>query len=366
MSSRLAGILFLTSALSFNVACEEKAAPPAPPPAKVAEAPVAPPPPAAAQAFVPSSAGPTDPECAGPMDPGTPTQLTLNGKHATLNGYRLIVPVDAQKPVVVGVLANLDEASPENLKAIGDYLAFFKAKGASAIVVDGDSGDTTEAIQGVLRPLAKSGLPVLVNIGNREKKANFGAALATISKESPNVFNLSKVREVDLGNVTFLSLPGYHDARYLIGGKEGCLYHTGDLDRLKQAAAQAKGSVVLLSHGPPLGAGAGAIDRVQSPPGNVGDPNLNQLLRDGHISFGVFANIIEAGGMATTLDGERKIPPDTYEATLYLNAGAADTTPWSMNDGTQGRGMAETLAFQDGKAAYSIYRELAAAAPAKH
>jgi len=231
-------------------------------------------------------------------------------------------------------------------------------------VVNGDSGDTTEAIEGVLRPLAKFGVPVLVNIGNREKKANFAEAMAAVSKESPNVFNLSRVREVDLGPVVLLSLPGYHDPRYLIGGKEGCLYHTGDLDRLKQAAAQAKGPVVLVSHGPPLGAGPGAIDRVQSPPGNVGDPNLNQLLKDGNIQFGVFANIIEAGGIATTLNGERQIAPETYEPVLYLNAGAGDTTPWSMNDGTQGRGMAETLSFQDGKAAYALYRE--PPAPPKH
>jgi hypothetical protein len=296
--------------------------------------------------------------------PTAPTQITLNGNPASLKGSRLTVPMDPQKPVVVGVLANLDEASPENLKAIADYLAFFKSKNVTAIVVDGDSGDSAEAIAGVLRPLAKSGLPVLVNIGNREKKGDFVAALATVSKESPNVFSLSRVREVDLGQVILLSLPGYHDARYLIGGKEGCLYHTGDLDSLKLAASQSKGTVVLVSHGPPLGAGPGAIDRVQSPPGNVGDPNLNQLLKDGHIQFGIFANIIEAGGMATTLNGESKIPPDTYAPVLYLNAGAGDTTPWSMNDGTQGRGMAEALAFQDGKASYSIFRE--PAAPPKH
>jgi len=118
MARRLAGILFLTSALASSLACEQKSAPSAPAPAKMAAAPVAPPPPAAAQTFVPSSAGTTDAECAAPMDPGTPTQVMLNGKPATLNGYRLTIPTEAQKPVVVGVLANLDEASPENLRAI--------------------------------------------------------------------------------------------------------------------------------------------------------------------------------------------------------------------------------------------------------
>jgi hypothetical protein len=357
MLSRLAGILFVTAALSLSVACE-KPAPPPPAAPKAVAPPVAPPPPAAAPAFLPSISGATDPDCVGPLDPSIPTKLTLGGKPAMLNGYRLTLTVDPEKPVVLGVLANLDEPSPENLKAIADYLGFFKSRGAVAILVNGDSGDTAEAIQGVLKPLAKSGLPVLVNIGNREKKANFLEALTAVRKEFPNVFSLTKVRQVDFGgNAVLLSLPGYHDPRYLIAGKDGCLYHTEDLAKLKELASGIKLPLVLVAHVPPLGAGPGAIDRVQSPPGNVGDPNLNQFLRDAHVPFGIFANIIEAGGMATTLNGERKIAPDTFETELYLNTGAADTTPWSMNDGTKARGMAEVMIFQNTKAAYTVLRE---------
>jgi hypothetical protein len=341
--------------LSFASACEEKpVAPPAPVKAPEVAAPAAP---AAPQAFVPSQSGKSDPECVGSLDFAPPENVKVGSHTWTLNGYRLTLDVPAGTPVNLGILANLDEPSPENLKAIEAYLAFFKEKGVQAIAIDGDSGDNTEAIQGALTPIAKSGLPVLVQIGNREPKGAFLDAIEALRKTYPNVFNLSRVRETDIGDLKVLSLPGYHDQRYLLAGADGCLYHTDDLKALKAIATKLTGPVVLLSHGPPHGEGAHAIDRVQNPPGNVGDPNLSQFLTDAHIPFGVFANIIEAGGTATNLHGDKTIAPDSWESELYLNPGAADTASWSMNDGSQAKGIAAVLSFKGGKAAYSLLRQ---------
>ncbi len=291
--------------LSFASACEKPAPPPAPVKPPVAAAPAAPS--AAAQAFTPSLPGKSDPECVGALDFAPPETIKVGSHTWTLNGYRLSLDVAAGAQVNLGVLANLDEASPENLKALDAYLAFFKEKGVQAIVVDGDSGDNTEAIQGALTPLAKSGLPVLVQIGNREPKGAFLDAVEALHKQYPNVFNASRVREADVGDVKVLTLPGYHDQRYLLAGADGCLYHTDDLKALKALASKLAGPVVLLSHGPPHAEGARALDRVQNPPGNVGDPNLTQFLADAHIPFGIFANIIEAGGTATNLHGDKTI-----------------------------------------------------------
>jgi hypothetical protein len=342
--------LFLASA------CDEKpVAPPAPvtpPPAAAPAAPAA----AAAQAFVPSQSGKSDPECVGSLDFAPPETVKVGTHSWTLNGYRLTLDVAAGAQVNLGVVANLDEASPENLKALETYLAFFKEKGVQAIVVDGDSGDNTEAIQGALTPLAKSGLPVLVQIGNREPKGAFLDAVEALRKTYPNVFNASRVREADVGDVKVLTLPGYHDQRYMLAGADGCMYHTDDLKALKAVASKLSGPVVLLSHGPPHGEGARALDRVQNPPGNVGDPNLSQFLTDAHIPYGIFANIIEAGGTATNLHGDKTIAPDSWETELYLNPGAADTVSWSMNDGSQAKGIAAVLSFKGGKAAYSLLR----------
>ncbi|MHB1843203.1 MAG: hypothetical protein ACYCWW_00030 [Deltaproteobacteria bacterium] len=347
----------LVALCALGVACQkgsEAAAPkpataPAPPAASAAPTPSGPP------TFVASTHGRSDPECVGGLDFSVPESITFGTHSATLNGYRLTLDVPDHAPVTLGVLANLNEPSPANLQAIDSYLEFFKKKGAQAILVDGDSGDNAEAIEGVLRPIAKSGLPVLVLIGNREPKGGFLDAIEAVRKEFPNVFNLSRARQVDLGSVALLSLPGYHDPRYLIAGADGCLYHTDDLQALGKLASQVKRTIVLASHGPPHGDGAHAIDRVQNPPGNVGDPNLTSFLAQNQIAFGVFANIIEAGGVATNLHGDRVVPPGTPSSELYLNPGAADTVPWTMNDGKTAHGMAATLTIQDGKASYALF-----------
>ncbi len=339
------------------VACQKS--PPAPPPA--------PAPPAAKPAAPPdvtaSIAGTSDPECVGPLTSAPPQTLSAGGRSWTIAGYKLVLDVPAGAPVTVGVVANADEASPENLAALGAYEAFFKANGAQVIVVDGDSGDTAAAIQGVLGSLAKGGVPVLAQIGNREPKGAFLAGVAAAAKEFPNVFNASRIREVDVGDVKLLTLPGYHDPRYLLAGKDGCLYHRDDVQALATLAKGLTGSLVLVSHGPPKGEGPAALDRVESPAANVGDPNLTTLLASAHIRFGIFANIIEAGGKATDLHGDKTIPPGTWASELYLNPGAGDTVSWAMNDGSHAKGMAAVLSFKGGQASHQILR-LGGAAPA--
>ncbi|HUB09298.1 MAG TPA: hypothetical protein VMB50_20000 [Myxococcales bacterium] len=347
-----------TFLLALAAASCQKPAAPAPTPTPTPERPAAAAaaPPAGPQTFAPSMPGKSDPECVGSLDFAPPETITSGGHTWKQDGYRLTLDVAPGTPVTLGVVANLNEPSPENLKAAEAYLAYFHEKGVQAIVVDGDSGENAEAIEGTLTPFAKAGLPLLVDIGNRESKGGFLDAIEALRKQFPNVFNLSKAREVDVGDVKILSLPGYHDPRYLLAGADGCLYHTDDLRALKTLATSLKGPIVLVSHGPPHGDGPHALDRVQSPPGNVGDPNLTTFLAESRIPFGIFANIIEAGGTATSLHGDRTIAPGTWSDELYLNPGAADTVPWSMNDGTQARGLVATLSFKGGKAAYDLYR----------
>ena len=180
--------------------------------------------------------------------------------------------------------------------------------------------------------------------------------MTALHKEFPNLINLNKVREVDFGGLTLLSLPGYHDPKYLIAGQDGCQYHSDDLAALKKVAAGIKGPILLAAHGVPHQEGVLGLDRTAAPAVNAGDPNLTQLLADAHIGFGVFANIIEAGGKATNLKGDQVVPAGTMADTFYLNPGAADVTPWAMNDGSSARGQVALLQFHDGKGSYIMIK----------
>lgn len=307
--------------------------------------------------FATAQPGKSDPECEGPFQYAAEEKLTLNGKPATLNGYRLTLgTAPAGGPLAIGVVASLNDPSPANVRAFEGYIAAFKAKGAQAILIDGDSGDAEPAIEASLKTFAKSGLPVLALIGNREPKGAFLDAVAAVHKEFPNLINLNTVREVDFGGITLLSLPGYHDPKFLIAGQDGCVYHSEDLAALKKVAADLKTPILLVAHGQPHQEGSRALDRTAAPSVNAGDPALARLLVDAHIAFGVFANIIEAGGHAVSRNGDQAIPAGTFVDALYLNPGAGDTTPWAMNDGTSAKGLAAILEFKDGKGSYTVIK----------
>ena len=69
--------------------------------------------------------------------------------------------------------------------------------------------------------------------------------------------------------------------------------------------------------------------------------------------FGLFGNIQEAGGHATTLAG-KKLPEGAFHDSLYLNPGPADHVPWSMLDGTSSFGMAGLLSIKGSCVVFKI------------
>jgi Icc-related predicted phosphoesterase len=313
--------------------------------------------PAAPRVQAPPAAvsGKTQPDCVGPFTAqGESTELTIEGRTFKRTGATLTVTnPDADHQVVLGVLANFKEVTAENLINLKKYFAFFTAEKAEAILVDGDSGDTSEEIKASLEAIAQTKLPVLVIPGNREPRADFQKAVAEVNQRHPNVLNLTQIRLVNFDDASIVSLPGYYDRRYLTPGAAGCQYFKEDVDGLTPILAAATYPVVLLSHAEPHGTTPDAIDAF--PEGNAGDNALTLFLQAHPVPFGVFANMHEAGGRATDL-ASAVIRPGEAREKLYLNPGAADATPWPLNDGTRSYGMAATLTIDEGKGSYRVYR----------
>jgi Icc-related predicted phosphoesterase len=294
-------------------------------------------------------------ECAAPIEPAAASQVQIANRRATLAGFKL--SFEGPSPggqIVFAALGPINEDSASNIAALKKYLKFFADQKADAILVSGDVGETPSAIAHVLKVLASSKLPVLVVAGNRECRADFAEGVAEAQREFKNVVNLNQVREVEFAEATVISLPGYHDPNF-INCATGCRYYASTIDEVVQMANRAKSPAVLVSHGPPRGEGSQALDYAISG-GNVGDEQLSRAIRLAKIRFGVFSNIKEAGARATDLAGTTVMPPETPAASLYLNPGPADTTPWDMNDGSKSTGMAAVLAIKDGQASWRAFR----------
>jgi len=339
-------------------------------------------------------------DCVGRlMRSAKPRTISFADRKFRLDGYLLTaLDKDPDNQIVLGVLSDTKENTEDNRKNLARIMEFFKKEKVEAIIHLGDVASTVpmpeeieipetdekgnpltdiqkerqrrrminkarresmaqslEDIVQMVSILADSDLPVLVIIGNRECKTTFNSAMATLSEDYPNVFNLNFIRRIDLDDVDILSMPGYHDPEYVHCAWDKCLYYESDTLSLIDLAKEATDPAMVVSHGPPRQRDRNGID-VVSEGANVGNPALADAIRKAGIPLGAFGNIQEAGGKATDLTGSNIIAQDTFVNALYLNPGPADSMTWSMNDGTESRGMAAVVRVVGDKAAYKIYR----------
>ena len=261
----------------------------------------------------------------------------------------------ARGSLTLGVLAGLKDASDENVAVLKQLVAELKRRGAEALVVDGDLGDQPEHQELLLGALAQSGLPVLAAAGNREVRTDLDEAEEALRKKGVVLHDLARTRVVDLGDALVVGLPGAFERKQL--RTDGtCAYTPRDLEALQLWLTRLPAGappVVLVAAVPPRGQDAHALDHSDGQ--NLGDPRLAALVQSRRAMAGIFAQVWEAGGRAVDLAG-RPIAPGTLSDYLFLNPGAADHTPWPMDDGTTSNGQAALLTIQGKKASYEVVR----------
>lgn len=342
---RLAPVLLASLVLT---ACPEKKVEPVKPPEPVK--PVPPP------ALPPEPEERAPKECAAPLEPGPESPVTIAGRAAKVSGYKLTFSEPAKDgKLTLGVLGPINEDSGQNMFVMKKYLKFFQDEGVSAIVVTGDSGEIADGIARVLTALADAKVPVLVLAGNRECRAEYTDGVNQAKKDTAVIANMNELRMVEFPEATLISLPGYHDPNY-INCKFGCQYYKSTLDEVVKLGKEAKTPAVLVSHGPPRGTSKLALDAA-TPGENVGDPEVNRVIQQGNIPFGLFSNIKEAGGRgASDAAGTALVAEKSSSKTLYFAAGPADTVPWEMNDGNKNMGMASIFTVKGGEASFKNLR----------
>ena len=273
--------------------------------------------------------------------------------------------------LVLGVLAGLKDASDDNLT----HLKEPRRRAAQAARRGGaDRGRRPRRQQRIARgaalgALAADGLPlpILVVAGNREVRTDLDAAVASLRKRGTQLIDLSHTRIVDLGDVLIVGLAGVFDRR-LLRADGACLYAQSDIDALAafldRSAAMTAPPALMVAAVPPHGEGPQAIDATDGQ-NVVGEmrfiPRCSPRRARGSGSSGRCGKRAAARSINRTrsVDAPGAASPVTQ---LYVNPGAADRTPWPMNDGSTSHGLAALVTIRGRQASYESIREPAAPA----
>ncbi len=271
----------------------------------------------------------------------TPVEMEMAGRKFIFDGKSMkLQGADPDGVVTIGTLGAIKDFSKETRAALDFFLDKFKKENVDVIILDGDIAATEFEITQVVLYCAKSGLPVLALIGNTEGRTAFNRALLNAAKVSPNAINFDLIRRVDLGGAVLVSLPGYLDKKF-VHQSGGCSYKPKEVQDLSKYITDTKTPVVVVSHGPPAGKDKNALDTAVEA-GNVGDARLAGFLLDHKIPFGIFCHILEAGGRALDMKGN-KVKTKEWIPNIYMNVGSANPLPWQLNSGKLSCGMASVL-----------------------
>lgn len=256
----------------------------------------------------------------------------------------------AQSEIVkLCAVGDTKEALPETLSVLKQFSKSCAAEGAEVIVVLGGLDATFEGIRDVLKALAEGGIPLFALPGDRESRKGFEAAIEHAGKL---VIDGIKYRAmIPKWGPTLVGIPGYYRFHHLLAQDQGCSYNRADLDRVAVFVKSLPLPRVLLSHGPPMGQNAFAVDRAFGNV-NIGDPLLAGFMKQGKFNFGLFSHIHEAAGHATTLDG-KPVQPMEWTDSLLLNIGSADTV---LHDDLAQRWSKGTAAFVEFKSKQARFR----------
>lgn len=296
-------------------------------------------------------------DCVGPAgEMSAPLDIEAGGHRYRLHGHRLEqLDKDKDKVLKIGVISATKDEREATLNAIAELVERMKKDGMDVLVVNGDIAQHDINVDEKIFPaLAGAGVLTIVHAGNTESCGYFNRAATKVSEKHRNLINGNYVRQIELDDGVIYTLPGYHDRRFVHTGG-AAHYDKDDIFDLRRMIRAGPGPKILVSHGPPKMKGKRGIDEA-SGAGNVGDPQITDVIEGAKVSFGIFGHILEAGGRASDLSGNKQRKPKKWYSSLYVNAGSANPDPWTMLDDETSWGMGLLYEVKGKKARYRVYR----------
>jgi len=229
--------------------------------------------------------------CPGPLDTLVDNRtLEIGGKRYVHSGYKLeLLPSSADKDdaVKIGIVSAIKDVTPGTMKNLKETLAWFEGEKVDWIVVNGDIARGEFDLEEIIDVIVATQLPILINLGNLDSKGSWARVYKHREEENPHLVNGVWIRQIVADDVEFWVVAGYHDPRF-VHQDGGCKYKKDDVDVFrKKIKPSGDRPVVMVVHGPPQGEGKHALDLIHDQK-NVGDPNLNRVIRRMGVKFGIF------------------------------------------------------------------------------
>jgi hypothetical protein len=266
----------------------------------------------------------------------------IDGLHMRRLDGNVTLPLQV---AVMGAIKDAEFKTRENLTRAKEQL---RKAGGGIVIINGDvaENDALTASMKMVSEVFDREL-VLVHAGNSEWVSGFNDAYLDAAKNHPNLINMNWVRDLDLGGLHIISLPGWSVRQFVRTG--GCHYDADDVavvEKLARAARSQGCSVMITAHGPPRGQNRKSLDATFDF-GNVGDEALAALLQqqvDGAplVAFGLFSHILEAGARATkdaATHAPLKLPLKKPLSSLYVNVGSVSSGGMQLLDNKTIHGM---------------------------
>lgn len=275
----------------------------------------------------------------------TPLIKTIARQTFTITGTHAVREQRQSGPLIIGVLGAVKDAADDTRKNLEKAKAAFQKAKGSLILLNGDVAETAEIhdVFNLVGDVFGDAIPLVVHSGNSEWTSGFTDAFVDAEAAHPAFINKNFVRDLDLGGVHLVSLPGCSVRQFVKQG--GCHYETKHVEEagILLDAVAAKGDVAILTaHGPPRGVDGKSLDRTFDD-GNVGDIDVAKLLQDGKARFGIFGHILESGGRATadaTTHAPLPLPMKKSSSSLFMNVGSASSVGVELLNKKTSRGIA--------------------------
>jgi len=235
------------------------------------------------------------------MEPPAPRDLTRGPSRLRIEGNRLDIEADAPRialargPAGCGepllpALDRIEESAPSVLVLVGDL----------------GGGEGPDSRQALLDALAQLEIPVLLLPGGRDD----GEALRAATGDEGAVVDLMGVREVRIGPLSLVPLPGAPEGRYG-ADDDACGFDEDDVDGLALDAAE--GPRLLLSWSGPTTSDLRSVGLVGV---EAGSPLVSRALEVSHAAGSLHAWPEIAIGIPH--DGASRIAVGATSAALHL------------------------------------------------